>query len=289
MASVKIIGATGFVGQHLLDLLPSKHEVSVLVRSGSRGKISHDHIKIDEGDLLNPESIDSSLYGIDTVINLVGRFNPPFEHQIKYNVLAFNNLCEACVKVGVKKVIHVSAAAVYGVPREGQVFTENDQPRPDTQYALAKLLTEEVAQYYNRNAGLGFIILRPPNVYGPSSDHGVVHNFIKSAKETGEITIHGDGTQQRDFLYVEDLVDAVFKSLTYETKYEVFNISTNDPKNLNELVTSLGKVMGKEIKTNYRGEAQGAKVVTASFDKAKKLLSWKPKTSLEEGLAKTLA
>ena len=283
---IGITGATGFVGKHLIRRLNEENFTTrALIRDLEKETDAREKV---QGDLETGEGLDQFVTELDALVNLVGRFQPPFKDQLLGNAATLENLCSAAVKGGTKKIIHISAAAVYGIPAEGQMFSEDNIPQPDTPYALSKKAAEDVADFYKRNFGLSFVILRPPNVYGPGSDHGVVYNFIKSAKETGGVNIHGDGTQERDFLYVGDLVDAIMKSITYETVWDVLNITTSDPKDLNELTAILSKVMGRKIEINYQGDAQGAKTVTASYKKAKSLLEWEPATSLEEGLGKTI-
>ena len=283
---IGVTGATGFVGRHLVERLKTENYlVRTLIRDVSK------EIKDTEsvvGDLETGENLEKFLEGVDTVVNLVGRFQPPFKDQVTGNAITLDNLSSVAVKAGIKKIIHVSALAVYGVPEDGHLFTEEDTSKPDTTYALSKKLAEEVAEFYHHNFGLSLIILRPPNVYGMGSDHGAVYNLIKSAKESGGVTIHGDGTQQRDFLYVGDLVESIIRSIGYQGADEVFNITTADPKSLNELADMIGKVMKIDLKVTHEGEAQGAKVVAGDNSKAKKLLNWIPKTSLTEGLTLTL-
>lgn len=284
---IGITGATGFVGKHLVKKLNDEgFTTRALVRDLGKENEAEETI---QGDLETGNGLEEFTKGLEVIVNLVGRFQTPFKDQLSGNAVTLENLCATVQKNEAKKIIHISATAVYGLPQEGQIFTEKNVPLPDTLYALSKKTSEDVASFYNRNFGLPFIILRPPNIYGPGSDHGVVYNFIKSVKETGGVIIHGDGTQKRDFLYVGDLVDAIIKCLDYKTEWDVFNITTAAPKDLNELVSTLSKTMGKEIKTTYQGEAQGAKVVSADNSKAKEKLDWEPKTSLEEGLAKTIA
>lgn len=284
---IGITGATGFVGKHLVKKLNDEgFTTRALVRDLDKENEAEETI---QGDLETGNGLEEFTKDLEVIVNLVGRFQPPFKDQLSGNAVTLESLCTAVQKNEVKKIIHISATAVYGLPQEGQIFIEKNVPLPDTLYALSKKTSEDVANFYNRNFGLSFIILRPPNIYGPDSDHGVVCNFIKSVKETGGVIIHGDGTQKRDFLYIGDLVDAIIKCLDYKTGWDVFNITTADPKDLNELVSTLSKVMGKEIKITYQGEAQGAKVVSADNSKAQEKLGWEPKTSLEEGLAKTIA
>ena len=282
---IAITGATGFVGRHLVPRLQQdSYEVRTLVRTNK------DQIKGCQnivGDLETGQGLEEFMDGAAIIINLVGKMLSPFKDLVSLNATVLDSLCQQATKVGIKKLIHISAAAVYGEPKDERSFTEGDQPLPDTPYSLSKLMGEEVLSFYQRNFDMSIIVLRPPNVYGPGSDHGVVYSLIKSAKETGEITLHGDGTQQRDFLYVADLVDAVIKCLAYKSS-DVFNISTSNPQDLNKLAETLKKIMQNQLKVVYQREAQGAKYISASFKKAQRLLNWEPTTNFEQGLKYTL-
>lgn len=283
---IGITGATGFVGKHLLAKLNiEKYVTRALVRDISKETSAAQKV---QGDLETGAGLGEFVSGVDVVINLVGRFQPPFRNQVVGNAINLENLCSAAVKAGVKKIIHISAAAVYGIPQNGQKFTEYDCPMPDTTYALSKYMAENVADYYHRNFGMSFVILRPPNIYGPESDHGVVYNFITSVRKTGGVVIHGDGTQKRDFLYVGDFVDAIVKSVNYETEYEIFNITTAEPREVNELATTLNSVMDAQFRIIHHGKEQGARIISADNTKAKKELHWLPETTLENGLVKTI-
>lgn len=283
---IAVTGSTGFVGRHLISSLQDKDvTLRVLIRNNESEVVGAKNIV---GDLETGKGLEELLQGANIVINLVGRMQSSFKDLVSLNATVLDNLCLVATKSRVKKLIHVSAAAVYGQPVNNNPFTEDDTPMPDTPYSLSKLMGEQVLSFYYRDFSLPIIILRPPNIYGPGSDHGVVYNLIKSAKETGGVTIHGDGTQQRDFLYVGDFIDAIIKCLDYKGSGDVFNIATSDPKTLNELVKILAVVMKKELNITYEGQAQGARLVSASFKKAERLLNWKPWTNLEEGLKRTL-
>ena len=283
---VAVTGGTGFIGGHLISRLQEGNiDVRTLIRHNEVPVTYGQNIT---GDLETGEGLEELLDGVDMVINLVGKMQPPFKDLVSLNAIVLDNLCQIAIKKGVKKLIHISTAGVYGIPRNNRPFIEKDIPMPDTLYGLSKLLGEQIISFYQRSFKLPIIILRPSNIYGPGSDHGVVYNLIKSQKEIGKVIIHGNGTQKRDFLYVEDMVDAIIKCLDYDSSWGIFNISTNEPKDLNELVATLGKVLEVDIKVEYQGEGQGPKLVSASFAKAKRLLKWEPKTSLEVGLKKTL-
>lgn len=282
---IAVTGATGFIGANLLPQLKREnYKVRVLIRDDKAV------IKADErviGNLETGEGLEDLFKGADIVVNLAGRIELPFNDLVNINALAVYNLCDVAIKAGVKKLIHISTAAVYGLPKNEEPFTEDDSLEPNTPYGLSKLLGEEILTYYQRNFKLPVIILRPPNIYGPKNDHGVVYNLIKSEKEKGRLMIHGDGTQQRDFLYVGDLVEAIIKCFNYNNS-DTFNITTSAPEDLNEFAKILSKVMRKDLQIIYQGEMQGVKFLSASFEKAKRLLRWEPSTNLEEGLKQTI-
>lgn len=284
---ISITGATGFVGKHLVNKLSKvdseKYQIRLLVREKTvdllKNYTSH------KGDLLQIDTLADFVQDSEILINLVGSFYPPFEDQIKTNVIALNNLCEVGAKMGVRKIIHISAAAAYGSPPEEKFFTEKDYLLPDTQYGLAKKMGESVLEYFNRMNKTAIVIFRPPNVYGPGSDHGAVFNLAKSIKETGKATVFGDGKQRRDFMNVSDLVSAIIKAIDYKTDFEVFNVGSGQTHSLLDLIELMGKITGKEIPIEFKpAQAFTAKIVASDISKAKKLLKWKPKINLEEGL-----
>lgn len=282
---IAITGATGFVGRNLIQQLRNgNYEVRILIRRNKEEDSQEDQVV---GDLETGEGIEELLKGADIVINLAGGIEPSFNDLVSLNATAVYNLCNVAVKSGVKKLIHISTVAVYGLPDREKPFTEGDRLEPNTLYGLSKLLGEEILLFFQRNFNLPIIILRPPNVYGPKNDHGVVYELIKSERDEGGLTIHGQGLQKRDFLYVGDLVEAIVKCFDYN-RADIFNITTSNPKDLNEFTRILGKIMQKDLHVIYKGEVQGAKFLSASYEKAKRLLGWEPKIMLEEGIRETL-
>lgn len=250
---IAIFGGSGFVGRNLTSVFKKK-------------KIKFKVIKQGEIDLS----------GVDTIINLVGRFDPPFEEQLKTNVLFLNSLCENAVAAGVKKIIHISASAIYD--SEGEI-------NPNNTYGVTKLLGDEVLKYYSNKNKMSVIILRPPNVYGPGSDHGVVYQFYKSIKETGEVTIYGDGKQERDFLYISDLLDVIIKSLNHKTEFEIFNVGSGKVYTLLDLVKCFETDLEKTININFQdAQIQSNKIVFSDISRTKKLLHWSPKVDLIQGI-----
>ena len=282
---VGITGATGFIGKHLVRTLKGDgYGTRALVRDNVSD--AEENIK---GDLIEKKALSSFLNGVDVVVNLVGGYYPPFEDQLRSNVLAINNLCEEAVGAKVKKIVHISTAAVYGVSESGQKLKEEDVTKPDTRYGLAKRLAEKVCEFYGHNTEIPFIILRPANVYGPGSDHGTVASLVEAAKKTGQVTIYGDGKARRDFLFVSDMVGAIIKAIEFDSKYEVFNIGTGEDYSLLDLVRFIEKITGKELEKNFKKKQDYvSEMVAPNVEKATKKLEWKAEVSLEEGLKKLL-
>ncbi len=283
---IAVTGASGFIGRHLLGVL-KKEGFKTRALIHSKKSVQADEVV--RGDLVKNKSLDKFLDKVEIVVNLVGSFYPPFEEQLETNVLALNNLCEVSLKNKVKRIIHISGSAAYGSAQEDKLFREDDPLKPDTLYGLAKAMSEDVARYYYGNHGLSFVIFRPPNVYGPGSDHGVVYNFIKSIKETGRVTVYGDGKQERDFLYIDDLVDAIIKSINYRGGYDVFNIGSGKTSTILDLASQLRKTIRRKVLINYKKEKDiNVRVLVADISKIKRVLNWHPTVPLESGLQQTI-
>lgn len=287
MEKIAVTGATGFIGSHLVNKLKKDgFKLNVLVREKSeKGKKG-----VFYGDLVKNQGLENFLKGARVAVNLVGGYHPPFNNQLETNALALNNLCEAAIKAGVKKIIHISSSAVYGSRPQKGLFTERNKANPDTLYGLSKYFSEEIGSYYHKNYGLNFIILRPSNVYGPGNEDGVIYRFAKSIKEKGYVEIFGDGKNLRDYLFVDDMVNAIVKAIKFDCKFEVFNVGLGKAYSLLAVVNLFERVFERRVKIQYKKElVKTSYLIASNVNKAKKLLKWQPKHSVEEGLKITLS
>lgn len=282
---VAVAGASGFVGSHLVKKLRDAHvSTRVLVRHKTGSGASETFI----GDVVSGKGLDDFLSGVDVLVNLVGRFPPPFAQQYALNTLAVHMLCDAAVRAKVKKVIHISAAAAYGSAK-ARPFNENDPLQPDTSYGLSKMLGEEIVMYFSRMYTLHYVILRPTNIYGSGSLQGATHSFVTSYRKDGKLTVTGDGEQARDFVHVVDVVDAIYKAVHRGIEDEVLNISFGKQVSLNGLVKLFEKVVGRKIPVERKPSETGyVRALAADNSKAKKLLGWQPMTDLETGIKELL-
>jgi len=216
--------------------------------------------------------------------------DPIFDAEV--NIVGSLNLLNACVKHQVKKVIFASTGgAIYG---EQDYFPadENHPADPLSPYGVAKLTIEKYLHFYRGTYGIDFVSLRYANVYGPRQnpfgEAGVVAIFTERLLADKETIINGDGTQTRDFVFVDDVVESNLLALNYP-KSDIFNIGTGKETDINCIFRLLKKITGskqKEVHAPPKPGEQQRSVLDCS--KAERLLKWKPKYTLQEGITKTV-
>jgi len=226
------------------------------------------------------------------------------ENAFKGNVIGTYNVLEECRKSqkGSKKtkLILIGTCMVYdtagAASGAGTAISETHSTKPASPYAGSKMAAEELALSYYRGIGLPVVVLRPFNIYGPfqktNMEGGVVNIFIKRALEGQDLNIFGDGKQTRDLLYVEDCADFIFKAATKdESAGEVINAGTGKDVSINDLAKTINEAVGgkSQIKhvPHHHPQAEIMKLLCDS-SKARKMLGWEAKTSLESGIRKTI-
>lgn len=270
MSRVVIAGGQGFIGTALQKTLHNK-KIPFILLSPMR------NLSIEERDRVLHKQIKKN----DILINLIGRFASTFSLQIEANVILTQQLCEVAVKKHVQKFIHISAAAVFGKKKNP---TEIDTRKPNTPYGLSKKMGEDVVFYYHRQHDLPFILLRPTNIYGRGSTHGVIYQFTK-AFPTGKVTLHGNGKQQRDFLYVGDFVDAIIRCIQGSKINKSYNLGLGKTYTLMQTVRILEKLQKKKIDIQKKvEETDSSRIISVNTSLFCKDFSWQPSISLEKGL-----
>ena len=218
-------------------------------------------------------------------------------NTIRVNVMGTANLLELARRVDAQKFVYASSVAVYGEP-EYLPIDEEHPLKPANLYGATKLMGEQLVRQYGEAYGLDYVNLRYFNVYGPNMRAGpyagVVYKFITGILKKGEITIYGDGSQTRDFIYVEDVAHANLKALT-ATATGTYNIGTGIETSVKrlaqEVINAIHVVTGKRphVKVQYAPPRKGdVKRSQADNSKARDRLNWTPKTSLGSGLVKTV-
>jgi UDP-glucose 4-epimerase len=297
---VLVTGGAGFIGSHLVDrLIQEGHEV-VVVDNLSTGKRRN----------LNRAArffkLDIQSWRLERVFrnerpNLVMHLaaqmdvrksmeDPIFDAQV--NVLGMLNVLQQAIKHGVRKVVFSSSGgAIYG---EQEVYPapESHVTRPLSPYGISKLCGEQYLSYYQRVSGLQIVSLRYANVYGPRQDPdgeaGVVAIFIQKLLNNEQAIVNGNGRQTRDFVYVEDVVEANLAVMGQEIQ-GTYNVGTGEETSINDLL----RILVTHTSSTYKevhGPAKSGEQVRSVIDSAKlrQELSWEPRTELSEGLKRTV-
>jgi UDP-glucose 4-epimerase len=302
-----VTGGAGFIGSHLVDRLMGKGFDVVVLDDFSSGPkknlgshVGKSNFCLIQGDIRNKATVRKALKNVDAVFHLAAIVNVDFSVKNplivnEVNVNGTLNLLEGCLKSEVKQFVYVSSCAVYGEP-EYLPVNESHPTKPLSPYGVSKLAAEHYCQVFYRIHGLQTVILRYFNVYGPRQTEGaysgVIVQFIGQLKQAKVPVIFGDGTQTRDFVYVDDVVDATLSVLNCkECAGNVINIGSGREASIKELCSILFRMFGMyDVKPEYSLPRIGdIKRSCADLSVAEKLLRYRPKFSLEDGLRKLLA
>jgi UDP-glucose 4-epimerase len=302
---ILVTGGAGFIGSHIVDrLMEGNFDVTVIddLRTGSLANINHHRKKKNfhfaEGDVRDINLVRKTLKDVDVVFHEAALANvalsvkdPITTNQV--NVEGTLNLLKASTDLNVKRFIFASSAAVYGATSSPQK-RENDRLNPTSPYGVSKLASENYVRVFHRLYGLKTVCLRYFNVYGPrqrvdvqGSYGGVISIFINRILKDMPPIVQGDGQQTRDFVYVEDVVEANMLAIGSENAAgEAFNIGTGKNISITQVVEILKHVMNKESLEDVHTEPRPTDIKHgyADISKAKRILSYEPQFSIEKGL-----
>ena len=301
---VFVTGGAGFFGATLVvSLLKKNHQVIIFdnFSNSSEEKISPllaKGAKLVKGDITDYKSIENAMDDSDTVIHLAASINvedsilnPEKTHNV--NIDGSINVFRACVANKVRKIIVVSSAAVYGESKNLPV-SENSPTNPISPYGESKLNMEKYTQKFSQDNNLDCIILRFFNIYGKGQSDayaGVITKFMKNISENKPLVIFGDGSYTRDFLHIDDAVEAINKAIEkIEGKRgDCYNIAIGKAVSIKELAELMLSISGKKLEIKFELPKKGdIPHSQANIDLAKKELDFHPKISLKEGLEKLL-
>ncbi|WP_134699035.1 NAD-dependent epimerase/dehydratase family protein [Ammoniphilus sp. YIM 78166] len=207
-----------------------------------------------------------------------------FDTYVANNIMATQVLLEAAKNSQIKKFVYASSSSIYGIT-EGST-SESRLPQPISPYGVTKLAAEQLCHLYAINHGVPTISLRYFTVYGPGQRPDMAfHKFIRSLLNRESISVYGDGTQTRDFTYVDDVVEANMLAIRYSGIGEVFNIGGESRVVLKDVINLLGELIGTDPQINYIEKQAGDPPHTwANIEKAQKLLGYAPRVPLRQGL-----
>lgn len=234
---------------------------------------------------------------IDTVIHLaaLAGVRPSIERPLEYeevNIRGTMNLWELCKDFNINKFVCASSSSVYG-NNEKIPFSETDNvDNPISPYAATKKCGEILGHVYHDLYKIDMIQLRFFTVYGPRQRPDLaIHKFTKLISEDQEIPFYGDGTTARDYTYIDDVVDGIWKSVQYlenhSDVYEIINLGESEVINLNEMLSTIEKTLGKSaIRKNLPMQPGDVLKTNADIAKARTLIGYKPDTNFQNGIKK---
>jgi UDP-glucose 4-epimerase len=296
-----ITGAAGFLGSALANRLGAEgHSVIGYddLSAGDAAALSAD-VQFVAGDVNDRSKLWSLLHGVDCVYHLAARVSVPesilYPREYNHvNVSGTVTIMEAMRDVGVRRVVFISSGTVYG-NMPVQPVNEAAIPNPRSPYGVSKLAAEYYVRTIGALWGIEAVCLRVFNAYGPGQRIPPVHtpvipNFLRQAWENGTIVIHGNGNQTRDYVYVDDVVEAMMAASTAEeVDRQIINVGSGTETTIRELAKLAVEVTGgqPEIVYNPRNEG-GLSRLCADLTLARNKLGYAPRVQLVDGLRLTL-
>jgi UDP-glucose 4-epimerase len=299
---IGVFGANGFMGRHLLRKLA---EERIPARAFSRRfELNVDRgapqIEFVEGDFAHPLERTAALDGIDVVVQLISTSSPGLRNDhvisdIQEIVIPHVGFLEQCVRSKVRRYIFISSGgAVYG-EQAAPPTTEEAPVAPISSYGVTKATVEQYIKMYGYLNQMDYFILRVSNPFGPGQKlkkgQGLIPFVLDRATRRLPIQIFGDGSSRRDYLYIDDLTEAIYLSVVNKGEFQsVVNVGSGESLSINDVVDEI------EVNLNYSIEREHVKpratdVNTTMLDntKARHLLGWRPKVSFQEGMRSTVS
>ena len=290
-----VTGGTGFIGSHLTERLVKQGDVVTVLDNLNTGKIENlksvsKKINFVQNDIRDFEVLRSLMENVDGVFHQAAMASvqdsfriPEKFHDV--NVNGTENIFKIAKEFGIK-VVYASSSSVYG-DTSILPITESDEKRPINPYAKTKLEKDKLAEQYAKN-GLKVIGLRYFNVFGPRQSKeyaGVIKLFLERIQQGLPPLVNGDGLQIRDFVYVNDVVNANILSMESDIDFEFFNIGTGTTISILDLANMIIKFSGLKIKPIHRPALSGdVRATQADITKVKTMLKWRPTTSIQDWL-----
>jgi UDP-glucose 4-epimerase len=301
VAKCLVLGANGFIGSHLVDsLIDRGHTVRAFDRFGAKDKRfnQNDQIEIFDGNFLNREDLRQALQEMEYVFHFISTTTPITAENdpiidITTNISTSVELFQDCVDAGVKRVIFASTGgAMYGAYDTSEPLAETVTPRPVSPYAIGKLTIENYLRYFKVKHGLDSITVRISNPYGERQPvgrkQGVIPIFLEKIYADESLTILGDGSMVRDYIYVKDVADIVSTIFDQEHKRDVYNVGTGKGESVNDLIHAMQALTGKTISSEtVPVPSTFVQSVVLDTHALKDDFGVASKTSLEDGLRKT--
>lgn len=295
--TVVVTGGAGFIGSRIADALVDDNEVRVFddLSTGAADNLP-DGVELVEGDVRDEAVVREAVEGADLVfheaaeVSVTRSIEQP-QRSNDVNLGGTLNVLEAARDADAR-VVFASSCAVYGVP-DGVPISEDAPARPRSPYAIDKYAAESYVRAYHDLYGLETVALRYFNVYGPGQTagqySGVISIFVDQARRCDPLTVEGDGTQTRDFVYVDDVVRANLAAATTDAVGEAFNVGTGSETTIRELAETVRSVTGSDSDIVHEDARPGdVPASLADLRRAREALGYEPTVTLETGLRRVV-
>lgn len=301
MIVVGVFGANGFIGRHLTAALLTRGYKTVCF--GRQFPLDFqarfgDRVEMRLVDLHNDIETHRKLFGITHVVQLINSSNATIGNNkviadIHSNIIPHVSFINSCIMSGVSSFTFLSSGGtVYGRPQTVPI-TEDHPTFPLNSYGLTKLFTEQYLRMLCRGTSMGFNILRVANPYGPGQTgvggQGLIGTILQKFRQEQPLTIFGDGLNERDYLYIDDTVDAIIRALEHDPLNDVVNVGSGKGRSILSVVEAVEAALGRNIVREHVADREtDAPSNILDPTKAENLLGWKAVTPFREGVARTV-
>lgn len=306
MQTVLITGVAGFIGSSLAEKVINDHIIvglddfndyySPTIKEKNIAMLrKHKNFKIYHGDIRDEKLLKKifSKNKIDKIVHLAARagvrpslINPSI--YLSTNILGTNQLLKTAVKYKVRQFIFASSSSIYGNNKKVPFAETDATEHPISPYAISKLAGEKLCWLYGKTYKIPVTVLRFFSVYGPRGRPDMApYIFTKKILNGEAIEVYGDGSQARDFTYIDDIADGIIRAVKKPFNFEIINLGNSYSVSVAHLIRTLEKITRKKARIKYSKKRLGDVEKTfADIRVAKKLLNWQPKTKIDEGMKK---
>lgn len=281
MLKIGVTGGSGFLGSLLSKRLKDAGIYDVKI------------IDVVGDPLFDPAILKEFVTDADVIYHLAGIKDSKNPDLVRVNVQGTKNLLEVIRKFAPKShFVFASSFAVYKIPNSGQIVSENFPTEPRNEYGKSKLEAEKIVREYSNKFNIKSTIFRMSNIYGPGDSFGrnsVISDFIDKVRKGETLNIDGDGSQTRDFIFLDDVVSALLKVQADLNSFNIFNIASGEEVSISKLVSTIEKTINRKANIKFSPVGSQGGFWKGDARLAKKLLLWTPSVFLEDGIRRIIS
>lgn len=296
MKTYLVLGGSSFIGRAVISALCKTDRVITTVRPDKQTESFEKGVRVMPLDFVNTVNFRPYLQGVDTVIHLVSTVVPEpgterVADDLRQNLMPTIRLLDAMAQCGTRKLLFISSGGtVYGEQGDDEVLGETHPTLPICSYGLCKLTIEKYLHLYHINHGLDYRVLRLSNVYGAKAragqTQGLIPLIIDAILNGRPISIWGSGEKTRDYIHINDVIDAVLRVDGYRGDERIFNVGSGVGETIHDVIAKIAAVLDcRDFDVHYtRGRLCDVESNVLNSELLRRCTGWQPKISLEEGI-----